>query len=48
MQEQPRGEGGQLETEEGSHAHKTVEEHKEKPSIFPCIICQNPNSELEM
>lgn len=35
----PRGEGGQLETEEGLHAHKTVEEDKEKPSFFLCI-CQ--------
>jgi hypothetical protein len=30
----PRGEGGQLETEEGLHAHKTVEEHKENLPSF--------------
>ena len=46
MQEQPRGEGGQLETEEGLHAHKTLEEHKENPPCFRAL--SNPDSELEL
>jgi hypothetical protein len=34
----PRGEGGQLETEEGLHAHKTVEEHKENLPSFRAFV----------
>jgi hypothetical protein len=34
----PRGEGGQLETKEGLHAHKTVEEHKENLPSFRAFV----------